>query len=113
MCRLTFEFGTSRIMDFSDLRFNFFLVIYHLAAARALVADGGNGLQICRVATNIYRKHSSREPIRCGHLTSGFGKELTMPTVETNLLRIVHRASVLYGVLEQRKIKKRDLRIRT
>jgi hypothetical protein len=46
--------------------------------ARPRDADGGDGLQIWKVAANIINKQSE-QPTRSGPLGSGLGKELRTP----------------------------------
>jgi hypothetical protein len=54
-------------------------VLCHHGMARPQVADGGNGLQIWRVAANIFNKQSRTADKRWSSNFSGLGVGLTTP----------------------------------
>jgi hypothetical protein len=64
----------------------------HHGMARPQVADGGDGLQMWRVAANILNKQS-RTADMAWSSSLGVGRGLTTPTVKPfNLLRIVTKS---------------------
>jgi hypothetical protein len=60
--------------------------VTHHGTASPQVSDGGDGLQIWRVARINWRS-SGGQPTRGGHTAWGLGREVTTPTVRKYLLR--------------------------